>query len=431
MSSMPRAAVGAVQSGVCSTPMYWALLDVLNRQGLQTQCFESKACLSSRDGALTITGLRPRHLDSWVMSRELCREIFFRAAQSADVALICGTFAPQPPGSNLGTLCDWLRMSRVGVIDVSRLREPHFTERPPVDALLLDHVADAQTAATWQRKLQQVWDLPVLGWLPAVPVLRAMIAELPAGTAPTIDLCRALGQELEPNFDLGGFQKLCRRQAFGSLPPSVEAIAGEPVHVAVAYDEAFHGYFPDALDMLESRGAVVRDFSPLVDEALPSDTDVVYIGCGRPQHFAQQLAENQCLLSELRNHVCAGRRIYGEGGGLAYLSRELVTPDGQHWSMVGVLPAIAQAQVGTTAPQPVEVELAQPCWLGAAGTRLRGYRNPHWELEPAGVLQDLANGVPPTRDLVGRRNAIGSRVHLHLCALAECLNRFTRPLVAT
>ncbi len=51
-------------------------------------------------------------------------------------------------------------------------------------------------------------------------------------------------------------------------------------------DDAFHCYFPDTLDLLELRGATVCDFSPLRDERLPVDTDIVYFGCGRPDLFA-------------------------------------------------------------------------------------------------------------------------------------------------
>src|SRR5438445_640566 len=99
--------------------------------------------------------------------------------------------------------------------------------------------------------------------------------------------------------------------------------------VAIAYDDAFFGYCPDALDELEQRGVTVRDFSPLRDEALPADADIVYIGCGRPDLHAGELSDNFCLMLALRDHVCAGKRIYAEGGGLAYLCQQLALPSGE------------------------------------------------------------------------------------------------------
>src|SRR5690606_21378146 len=92
-----------------------------------------------------------------------------------------------------------------------------------------------------------------------------------------------------------------------------------PLTVAVAYDEAFRCYFPDTLDLLEHLGATVVDFSPLRDEALPLGTDIVYFGCGHPERYAEALASNHCMMLAIREHVCAGRRIYAEGGGVAYL----------------------------------------------------------------------------------------------------------------
>ena len=112
--------------------------------------------------------------------------------------------------------------------------------------------------------------------------------------------------------------------------------------IAIPFDEAFYRYFPDTLDLLEARGARVRHFSPLRDEALPVGTGHVFLGCGRPESFASRLAGNHCMLNALRKYIAAGGRVYAEGGGAAYLCQRVVLADGRDFPMVGALPTTAR-----------------------------------------------------------------------------------------
>ena len=197
--------------------------------------------------------------------------------------------------------------------------------------------------------------------------------------------------------------------------------------VAIAYDDAFYGYFPDALDALEQRGVTVCDFSPLHDEAIPAEADIVYIGCGRPELHVDDLSGNYCLMLALRDHLCAGKRIYAEGGGLAYLCRQLALPCGRRVPMAGILPAVAHRTAEHAAPRPIEMTLAGDCWLGRRTGRLRGYLNETWTLESTGPLASCAAEPERRLDLVERHQAIGSRVQLNLALQPALLESFLRP----
>jgi cobyrinic acid a,c-diamide synthase len=197
--------------------------------------------------------------------------------------------------------------------------------------------------------------------------------------------------------------------------------------VAIAFDDAFFGYSADALDALEDQGVTVRDFSPLHDEALPADAEIVYIGCGRPELQATKLSQNCCMATALRDHVCAGKRIYAEGGGLAYLCQQLALADGERVPMSGILPAVAHASPQLMLPRPIEITLARDHWLGHSGRRLRGYLNENWRLEPVGTLASCAAEPQRHLDLVQRHKAVGSRVHFNLALQPAVLESFLRP----
>ncbi len=271
---------------------------------------------------------------------------------------------------------------------------------------------------------------PRCGALEAAPLLRQAIAELPCGEAPDARLCQELGRRLARHTCLDRIRAIAGRPAIAEVRPVLFRPGSgiSRTRVAVAYDDAFHCYFNDTLDLLELRGAETVDFSPLADAELPEDADIVYLGCGHPERFARELIQNQCMMLALRNHVCAGRRIYAEGGGLAYLCQQIITPEGHAQDMLGVLPAVARVNPSPVIPpEPVELVLSGENWLGPVGDRLRGYTNNGWLLEPWGALDVHANDNAGAPALVGRRRAIGSRVHFNFAVQPHAFDSFLKP----
>lgn len=469
MSRLRRLAVGTTQAGVDGRAIKWALLSALVRNGLKVQTFGARACFTPLCGASALTGLSCRHLDSWLMSHDMCRGMFVRGSRGADLALVDGEFAPPTPeadddlftsldlsgflapaanqapaGSDLNTICRWLDLPRIAVVDVGRLSGCQVPPAAPrAEGLLLDGVKPADLAY-WQTTVESLWGVPVLGAMGEVPAARAALEALPMGKHPPLELCQFLAKNLAEQMPLNRLLKLAGER---DLPPPPEGDSGEllmPVsytrlNVAVAYDEAFHGYFPDTLDQLESAGVSVNYFSPLSDESLPPETDIVYFGCGHPERHADKLAQNHCMRMALRNHLKDRRRIYAEGGGLAYLCEVLRLADGRQVPMAGILPIAMRELAVHPKPVPVEMTLSRPTWLGPRGRRLRGYLSTHWAMEPVG---DPYSHRPELRgamaidqlrcvaedahrlDVVSREQALGSRVHLNFALLPELFRSF-------
>ena len=70
----------------------------------------------------------------------------------------------------------------------------------------------------------------------------------------------------------------------------------DPVRIAVARDEAFCFYYKDNLELLESLGCEVIEFSPLHDKKLPENVKGILLGGGYPELYGKELAENQSML---------------------------------------------------------------------------------------------------------------------------------------
>lgn len=438
MGRLPRIALGTLQSQVDSQPLVWALLAAFTRRNVQVQHFLSRACFTAWEAAPQITGVQSRHLDSWAMTDEVCRQLFVRGAGDCDLAIVEGSFADDQlvtsgPYSRLNTLCQWLQMPRVGILDVTRLENCRLPARPAaLDAVLLDRIANQSDLCRWQTCIESLWGVPVLGGLEQLPRARRQISELPFGGTPEAALCQCLGENLARWTDLDRLVQLGGRASPLTVDSAEAPVrAASAPRVAVAYDPAFHCYFPDTLDLLELCGATVVNFSPLRDECLPPETDIVYFGCGHPERFAKELAANCCMQSALRTHICGGRRVYAEGGGLAYLCRHIRDHEGHYLPMAGVLPATARLNPGPVELRPVETTLISGNWLAPAGTTLRGYLNNYWIIEPVGDLACYLADAECRHDLVGRHHAIGSRLHLNFAGQPAVFRSFLQPHAAS
>ena len=434
VTQVPRIAVGSIQPGVDTQAVVWAMLESFRRTGVQAQNFHCRSHFLKCDGALSITGLSTRHLDSWLMPPDLCRQLFCRASRGIDLAVIQGSFCPADPlGGDLEPLCRWLDLPRLVVLDVSQLEACSRSAFSfSADGVLVDGVRDARHLKRIATDMEMLRGIPVLGALPHVPDLHKALRRIPWGEGLPQELSRRLGDHFTRWWKPEEILRLASR---GEVPrpsscPGCCQPGGTKLTVAIAYDEAFNCYFPDFLDLLELRGATIVDFSPLHDEHLPPQTDIVYFGCGHPERYAAALADNHCMFASLRSHLYAGRRIYGEGGGAAYLCREMETPSGEVRRMAGILPAAAHWIAEPTPTAPAEVTLMRANWLGGAGTRLRGYQSSNWKFSAGDKDKNAGRPRIGSGELLGSYAAVGSPIHVNFAAHPECLQHFFRPELA-
>jgi cobyrinic acid a,c-diamide synthase len=227
--------------------------------------------------------------------------------------------------------------------------------------------------------------------------------------------------------DLAGLKSLAQSRPF--LLPKTDGFGHgrRRFRVAYAHDEAFGAYFPDTLEVLEALGADLVEFSPLRDEGLPGRVDLVMIGCGFPDLFADALAENVSLIAALRQHVCCGHRIYSEGGGSAYLGRSMTLADGRCVPGAGILPFEAEVLPDPPPPTPVTRVLSRDSWLGPRGTVVRGYQSNRWRLRPATEPLDCPTcfgALTDQADVFYHHHAVGGLIHLYLAALPEVVAAF-------
>ena len=108
--------------------------------------------------------------------------------------------------------------------------------------------------------------------------------------------------------------------------------------IAVARDLAFAFCYEHMLLGWRRRGAEIRFFSPLADEAPPADSDAIYLPGGYPELHAGTLAAADTFRTALVEAAAGGVRIYGECGGYMTLGDCLIDGGGEEHRMLGLLP---------------------------------------------------------------------------------------------
>jgi cobyrinic acid a,c-diamide synthase len=437
MLCLPRLALATPGAGSEPSAAGLGLLAGLSRKGWRVQHFVSRARPIPHGRLDWAGGLPTRHLDAWLMSPEVCREVFARGARRAELAVVEGTLdevglapgrRPYDRPGRLGPLAEALDLPVIALVDCRDGLATHLPRLPQaVDAILLDNLEDRSAYPALRQMVGLILKRPVLGAVEALPQARAaLLREGPRAQ----EALERLADSFLRFADLRALRALARSRPFPE-PLDLLPLLGEGRRFRVAYaqDEAFGGYFPDTLETLEALGAELVEFSPLRDEALPEAVDLVMIGCGYPDRHADALAGNHCLIAALRTHVCRGHRIYSEGGGTAYLGRTLILGRRQVPG-AGILPFDAKLRTNPTGPTPVSRTLTRDGWLGPRGTVVRGYRSGRWQLLPAPEPDDCpAKSGPLTdqRDIYFRKHAVGSLVHLHLASLPQVVSAFAGP----
>ncbi len=192
--------------------------------------------------------------------------------------------------------------------------------------------------------VEERFHIPVVGYLPELDFLRVGSRHLGLILPDEVEGLRQqlerLADCLEEGMDWESFWKIAEGKLPWDISPKGEeqgTLFTEPFSLAVARDPAFCFYYQDNLRALEAAGAILHDFSPLTDEALPPGCCGILLGGGYPENFAKELGENQAMRKAISTAAEGGMPILAECGGYLYLLDSLEGTDGRSYPMAGVL----------------------------------------------------------------------------------------------
>src|SRR5574337_1765569 len=89
-SNYPRILIAGTNSGVGKTTIALGLMSVLVEKGYSVQGFKVGPDYIDPSHHMAVTGRHSRNLDTWLMNRDVCLELFERALAGSNIAVIEG-----------------------------------------------------------------------------------------------------------------------------------------------------------------------------------------------------------------------------------------------------------------------------------------------------------------------------------------------------
>ena len=422
---MPRILIAGTHSGVGKTTIATGIMTALRRRGLAVQGFKVGPDFIDPTFHRAATGRISRNLDGWMLSRETNLDLFHRATDDADVAVIegvMGMFDGKSGGSLSGTTAEmamWLDAAVVLVLDASAMAGSAtaivhgFDTLVPelrVAAVIPNRIASPRHYEFLRDAIAARCRPEAIGYLArdaALAIPERHLGLHLAEEAMPQDKLDALAESVEANIDLDRLLALSARPR-GSCAAVQREDAAPCARIGIARDRAFCFYYEDNLDLLRSFGAELVEFSPIADHALPPDLDGIYIGGGYPELHAEALAANKPMRSAIAAFIASDAPVYAECGGFMYLTEAIVDLNGRSWPMAGTFPTTARMQPRLARLGYAEVEVAP-------GEIARGHQFRYSEIDPIPETSPHAYQVLSAR---------ASYVHLHFLSCPNFAERF-------
>lgn len=457
MGKCPRIVIAAAHSGSGKTSLAISLTGALCRRGYKVQTFKVGPDFLDPTYLAVVSGRPCYNLDSWMMDKEHIQNLFDRVTRDADIAVIegvMGLFDGSDTSTTQGStaqIADWLDAPVLLIVNSRGMSRSFaalvkgFTSFEPqlnFIGVVANHCGSQNHEKWLSASLAAAGEPPLVGAIPSGAFVKLPGRHLGLVTASEQNLTKPVIDDLSAAVERHvSIETLLQSLDVKKKPDSdahkfmqADATAFSPkIRIGVAYDDAFHFYYQDFFDALVARGCEIVRFSPLADKLLPDNLNGIYIGGGYPEVHAQALAANGEMMSSICAFAASGRPVYAECGGLMYLSKGIETNEGQHFSMLGILPARTKMSKRMIALGYVEARLSDNSLWGKKGDVGRGHEFHYSELidDPCSdrewkSVYELKK--PRSNDVRAegfqRGNILASYVHLYHSARPAAIDYF-------
>jgi cobyrinic acid a,c-diamide synthase len=363
MTKPPTLIIAGTTSSVGKTTISLAIMYALKyKKGFSVQPFKIGPDFIDPSYHKIITGRESRTLDAWMMGNNGIISTLQNTALDVDVAIIEGVMglfdglSGKSDFASTAYVAKILNTPVILVIDAARAARSiaaiafgylHFDRRLKISGIILNNVSGPKHARYITEACKSKIKVPILGIVQRDNELR--MDERYLGLIPTDELdytkkskimkvAKKVSEEIyyDKIVSLFKLKKSKFTQIVKKSEPSISKFK-----IGVALDNSFNFYYNENLNSLRNLRAEITFFSPLNDNHIPNDVSGLMLGGGFPEVMADKLHSNQSMRRSIKTAVEQGMPIYGECGGLMYLTKSIAgyRDFKKPFKMVGVIDA--------------------------------------------------------------------------------------------
>ncbi len=445
--------IAGTNSGSGKTTLTLGLLRALRRRQLCVQPFKVGPDYIDTAWHSKVVGVPSYNLDLFMLNEFTLNALFTQQTQDSDIAVIEGVmglfdgYGTDPYYCSSAGVAKTLRCPVILVVDAKAMSTSaaaivmgfqQFGKEINIAGVIFNHVNSDKHYQLLKHAVETHCQLPVFGRLPKLPTIELPSRHLGLMTAQESQDIDSQWEELadavEEFIDIDDLLEIAKVEVSTETSDSIYKTIkgqGEGLTVAVAMDKAFNFYYQANLDLLASSGAKICYFSPLSDERLPR-CDLVYIGGGYPELYAEQLSKNSSMLKSIFDAHQTHIPIYAECGGLMYLGTSLLDCDDHSYPMVGILPGQSVMTNKLNRFGYCRAKADVDTLLCPEGEELRGH-----EFHYSDFVTDLAPAFTLTKEQQGKvtaewrsgyqvGNTLAMYLHVHFAQSPEILTEWLR-----
>ncbi|WP_066048969.1 cobyrinate a,c-diamide synthase [Robertmurraya korlensis] len=444
--SKRRLVIAGTGSGVGKTTLTIGLMSAFKKKGLVVQGFKCGPDYIDPSYHTAVTGRPSRNLDSWMLNHELVKEIANRGSEGADISIIegvMGFYDGKNPTSNDGTTAEISVITQSPVVLVvncaSMARSAAaivkgfqtFSDDVNIVAVIANRVGSVGHYKLVKAAVEQECGIPVIGYLKREDELS--IPERHLGLIPSIErgelepFFQKIGDLVLETIDVDKLYDLAQAPEIVVQEEQLGIKKAKDIRIAIARDAAFNFYYQENLEMLESYGAELVEFSPLNGECLPEHVDGLYIGGGFPEEFVQELSQFNEVKYSIKIAIENGLPTLAECGGFMYLTDAIGTTEGQSYPMIGLIPGVVQMHKKLAALGYREISGEEGNMLFKHNLHAKGHEFHYSTFQPSSELPSAYQ----TKGMRGlkkegflTRNLVAGYTHLHFGSCPEIVENW-------
>ena len=389
---MRKFLIAATNSGCGKTTITIGLLRALQRKGLRVQPFKCGPDYIDTQYHRIAAGVESVNLDTWFAEPAHLREVFHHYGQEADVCVVEGVMGAYDGydrwhGSS-AEIAEILNIPMILIVNAKsmaysvapilygfksyiggrrkeegersletgvwrqesgdRRKEEGEGRRDVLAGVIFNNVGSERHARLLREACEDV-GVACFGMIPRLPNLTIPSRHLGL-TLENQQMIETLVENaadaVSQYVDVEGLSPSSLLQTPSSYLQTPSSFLPPPssrLHISIAHDEAFNFTYRENIDRLRTLGEVTF-FSPLRDKRIPEGTELLYLPGGYPEFFLKELSANKEMRASVHDYIEKGGKTLAECGGMMYLCKQIIDPEGVAFPMCGILKQEATLQ---------------------------------------------------------------------------------------